>query len=66
MSAQNELQQLFHEIDERADRALAGLSTVRESAKLKSVRPSLLLSSCQVGFIAALVFMVGDILRRGG
>ncbi|WP_417689297.1 hypothetical protein [Roseibium sp.] len=65
MNAQDELKQLFSEIDVRTDRALAGIRQVRGGAKVRRLRPSLLLSACQIGFISSLLFMVAELLRRG-
>jgi hypothetical protein len=66
MSAQEELRELFQEIDRSTDRALDGLSRVRASTKMVNLQPSRLFLGCQLGLIASLLYTIGHIVTRGG
>ena len=65
MTAQDELKQIFAELDRSADRVLDGLAQVRSGSKLQRLRPSKLLLGCEIGSLLALATLIRLWLERG-
>ncbi|MEP0234291.1 hypothetical protein [Roseibium sp.] len=66
MFAQDELKELFREIDQSTDRALDSLHEVRNSAKVESLPSTGILSTVQFGFLVSLISLVGFWIIRSG
>ncbi|WP_153768794.1 hypothetical protein [Labrenzia sp. CE80] len=66
MFAQDELKELFREIDQSTDRALDSLYDVRDSAKVESLPSTGILSIVQFGFLVSLISLVGFWIIRSG
>ncbi|SHL96306.1 hypothetical protein [Roseibium suaedae] len=65
MTAQDELKQIFAELDRSTDRVLDGLAQVRSGSKLTRFRPSRLLLGCEIGSALALAMLLKLWLERG-
>lgn len=65
MTAQDELKQIFAELDRSTDRVLDGLAQVRSGSKLTRLRPSRLLLGCEIGSALALAMLLKLWLERG-
>lgn len=58
MSAQEELKELFAELDKSTDKALAGIRTVREGKMLRNDPSNRVFAVLQFGFLASFVALL--------
>jgi len=65
MHAQEELKNLFTEIEQSSDRALAGLQKVRATAKLQSLPSNRQMMALQAAFLGALASLMALGISRG-
>ncbi|WP_417682070.1 hypothetical protein [Roseibium sp.] len=65
MHAQEELKNLFIEIEQSSDRALAGLRKVRATTKLEALPGNRQMAAVQAAFLGALASLMALWLSRG-
>lgn len=65
MHAQEELKNLFNEIEQSSDRALAGLQKVRATAKLQALPSNRHMVALQAAFLGALASLMALWISRG-
>lgn len=65
MTAQDELKEIFAELDRSADRVLEGLSQVRSGSRIQRLGPSKLLLGCEIGSLLALAGLLRLWIERG-
>ncbi|MEJ8474527.1 hypothetical protein [Roseibium algae] len=57
MFAQNELKDIFVELEQSTDRALEGIQTIRSSSKLDRVPPTRCLRLAELGALSLFLYM---------
>jgi len=65
MHAQEELKNLFSEIEQSSDRALAGLEKVRATAKVQTLPTGRQMMAVQAAFLGALASLMALWISRG-
>ncbi|WP_346913917.1 hypothetical protein [uncultured Roseibium sp.] len=65
MHAQEELKNLFTEIEQSSDRALAGLQKVRATTKLEAFPSNRQMAMLQAAFLGALASLMALWISRG-